>query len=209
MPYPTLPRLALAAALLLPLALTACDTAALDGGALTTPAALSKMEPEVLLVEADGTMRAVVEGEAGVEVAAPGGNRVAVVVTGNATFSYASLPRLRLNVHQTAGGEVVGGGRVTLYSVVTGAEHTTDVTAVCVKPIQGWGRTNYAVTVELAEPYRPYGSLAYTHLAVPITEDGHVDAMVMNTRPFCGGSISLYPPENRLTGNVQALLPGA
>lgn len=193
--------------------LAACDTAGPNDTPLTSGEVVnsphSETEGEPALIEADGSIRAIVEGEEGVEATSAGANRLAVLVAGRATFSHTSVPQLRLNVHQTAGGATSGRGRVTLHSVYTGLDHTTDFTAVCVKPVQGWGRTNYGVTVELDEPYSPYGSIAYSYVALSFTEEYQLErTLVLNTRSFCGGSISFSPPQNVLTGNVQVILPG-
>jgi hypothetical protein len=195
---------------------TAMDDApaAAPAQASTTSTADAALTSEVLyadavVVEADGTMRPIAPGEEGFEVAAASANKVAALITGSATFSHSSVPELRLNVRQTEDGTTRGSGRITLYSWYTKSHHTTDFTAVCVKPMSYWGRTNYGVTIELAEPFAMYGGLAYTHVALGITPDGQLEnGVVMNTRAFCGGSMSYYPPDNRLSGGIEIVTPG-
>jgi hypothetical protein len=136
-------------------------------------------------------------------------NKVALLITGSAKFSFSQLPQLRMNARQTAGGDIQGGGMVTLYSTLTKTYHTTSFTPVCIKPVSGWGRTNYGVTMELAEPWSAYGGLAYSHVIVSLTEDGHVaPGLVLNVRPSCGGTITLVPPNNRTSGNMVIEMPG-
>jgi hypothetical protein len=178
-------------------------------GVLTPAMMTDEVMQNAAVIGDDGELvAAAVYGE-GLVLSHPGDNRLAMLVTGNATFSHAQVRELRLNVRQSAAGVISGAGQVTFRSPLSGLEHSTGFIASCIKPVSGWGRTNYGITLVLDEPYAPYGSMQYTHAAVSITPDGHTAGVVLNTRDFCGGTILLNQPENRVSGFIEMLVPGA
>jgi hypothetical protein len=207
-------RIVLSALLLSLGLLSACDAGVTPTNPLSTAESLhaegspdAEVEREVFVFELDGSLRSLSEHTGILTLTSAGENRVAALVTGSGTFSHSSVRELRLNARQTAEGGTTGRGRVTLYSPISGLTHTSDFEAICIKPISGWGRTNIGVTVELDEPFLPYGSIPFTHVALSITADGQLDPLVMNTRPFCGGTITFVPPQNLLEGRITVVLP--
>jgi hypothetical protein len=194
--------------------LSACDAATAPDAPLATFEGLHiedssnpHIASEAVVIALDGSGYSVSEYTGNVVIATAGENRVAALVTGSGTFSHSSVRELRLNARQTGEGVATGLGSVTLYSPVTGHTHTSDFEVICIKPISGWGRTNVGVTVELDEPFLPYGSTPFTHVALSITADGQLDPLVLNTRPFCGGTITFVPPQNLLDGRITVALP--
>lgn len=213
-----IPKALISFMLLITLALSSgCDTLVDHGraGEIASPGTgapvmmIDEVMQNAVVMDDDGDLTPPASYGEGILLSHPGDNRVAMLITGNATFSHAQVRELRLNVRQAADGAISGGGQVTFRSPLTGADHTTGFVASCIKPISGWGRTNYGVTLVLDEPFAPYGSMQYTHAAVSLTHDGHTAGAVLNTRDFCGGTILLNQAENRLSGKIMTLSPGA
>ena len=187
----------------------ACETptsVSPDGSATAYSATSARMNEaesdDVFLIDEDGSARAITSDDQSVVVTNPAENRVALHVVGMARYDHATVKRLELNVRQTAAGEVDGVGRVTL------GEHTTNVVPLCVTPYYSFGRMQYGVGVELAEPWimpTPYGTIVRTHVSISVTEDGEYTGL-QGSRfgPVCGASASLYPTAVA-SGNLQVI----
>jgi hypothetical protein len=187
------------------LTLTACESvtdfgdmsASVDAGTASLYAALGDDET-IMILDEDGMEKTSLSADEYVEIAKAGGQGVALVLTGSATFSN-NVEQLRLNIRQTADGTTTGKGTVTIRG------QSSEFETACVKPLSGFGHTAYGITLHLNEPYNFFGN-KYPYVAVSITSDGYVvPGQVMNVRPFCGGSVVRFQPENRLTGEIQVI----
>lgn len=187
--------------------LAACDTPSAVGPELTDESSTFEAAPiaaSAVVVEADGSVRAITGDEEDVAVANESDRRVAVVIAGSATYAGGHVSQLRLNVSQTQDGEISGGGVATIYGQQVG------LTPECIKPISSFGMTFYGVNVAFSEPIvrtTPWGTVTYTHGAISVADGGDLANLVTGGGGGCYAAAILYPYEPE-SGRIVVNLAG-
>lgn len=189
--------------------LAACDMPATVGPELTDEATVSgysaaSMAPSAVVVDPDGSVRAISGNEEGIAVGNASDRRLAVVIAGRAAYAGGHVSQLRLNVRQSRDGTISGGGVATIYGQEVG------LTPECIKPISSFGTTFYGVNVAFSDPIvrtTPWGTVSYTHGALSVADGGDLANLVTGNGGGCYAAALRYPYEPVL-GRITVNLPG-